>query len=391
MKDYSTKNVRENLNPEQAAIKEFRQAEYKRKFGHTSEERINQENPSPQGLFTVQLQELARVLVEKASAITDEKKKGEIENSEFAAKMALIQRSVGELGGFSKAVGNAMTSYNASLKNGTLSYGMDQFNEGVLQGLNKGTVNLVIDDDGRTVLKGVANNPLEGDFDVNIYDVPNVPKVVNKIKPINLLLDPVAQKLGLDKNGEPLMIVDKFGNKMFDSGPYDQHQKKVLEFSQGALKDLGPAGVRSYLADHMQYPQTQVKSMMEDTAFNDPNGIEWDNRGTAEAYASIDEYVGNKYNRIKKPHPETFAKFAKQRAEKIAAKKGVPAEEIVAQETIATTPGGRTSVAENIDIENQLPIKGQPSLAGAQIEEIGVAEDSPEIGIDVAELIKKYS
>ncbi len=400
MKDYNAYKAQTQLNPEQAAIKEFRQTEYKRKFGHTAEERINQENPSPQGLFTVQLQELARKLVEKASGITNEKKKGEIENAEYAAKMALIQRSVGELGAFSKSVKNAMTNYNASLKNGTLSYGMDQFNEGVLQGLNKGTVNLTIDDDGRTLLKGKANNPLEGEFDVNIYDVPNVPQVVNKIKPINQLLDPLAQGLGLDKNGEPLLIVDKFGNKMFDSGPYNQHQKEVLKYAQDALQKLGPNGVRSYLADHMQYPQTQVKAMMEDTAFNDPNGIEWDNRGTAEAYASIDEYVGNKYNRIQKPHPETFAKFAKKRAEKIAAKKGVPVEEVATQENIMPTPDGEVvedttqeTLQTGIPVEVGMPAPAPTANPLDVITGVNVEEQTSggEVDVNVEELIKKYS
>tara|TARA_R110002012_G_scaffold43135_4_gene116822 strand:+ start:9793 stop:10977 length:1185 start_codon:yes stop_codon:yes gene_type:complete len=394
MKDYNAYKAQTELNPEQAAIKEFRKTEYQRKFGHTAEERINQENPSPSGLFTVQLQALARKIVEQASALTDKKKKGDIENAEYAAKMAIVQRSVGELGGFSKAVKKAMTSYNAALKNGTLSYGMDQFNEGVLQGLNKGTVNLTIDDNGRALLHGKANNSLEGEFDVNIYDVPNVPKVVNKIKPINLLLDPVAQRLGLDKNGEPLMIVDRFGNKMFDSGPYEQHQKEVLKFSQNALQDLGPNGVRSYLADHMQYPQTQVKAMMEDTSFNDPNGIEWDNRGTAEAYASIDEYVGNKYNRIRKAHPETFAKFAKQRAEKIAAKKGVPKEQIdVAETTVVPGQGEEVSIAEDVQIENQpfKPLSPPRLVPPGTTEEAVAVEETPGGGIDVAELIKKYS
>ena len=94
------------INPEQAAIKQFRWDEYQRKFGHKSEERINQKNPSPQGLFSIKLQGIARQLVEQASAITNEKKKGDISNADYAAKMAVIKRSVGELGGFAKAVKN---------------------------------------------------------------------------------------------------------------------------------------------------------------------------------------------------------------------------------------------------------------------------------------------
>ena len=364
------------INPEQAAIKQFRWDEYQRKFGHKSEERINQKNPSPQGLFSIKLQGIARQLVEQASAITNEKKKGDISNADYAAKMAVIKRSVGELGGFAKAVKNAMQLYNASLKNGTLSYGMDQFGEGVLQGLNKGTVNIEIDEDGRALLKGKANNPLQGEFDVSIYDVPNVPKVVNKIQPIDPLLDTFVKTLGRGKNGKPLLIVDKDGNKMYDTGPYENHKAAVLKYAQNALSKLGPRGIRSYLADHMQLPQSQVKTLMEETAFTDPHsGTEWDNRGTAEAYTIMDKYLENKYQRSKQPHPETFAKFAKQGAQKIADAKGVPLEEV----TTLTE-----SITNNPNTQQQLfpPITTQEEVA---------VEETPSGGVDVAELIKKYS
>tara|TARA_B100000902_G_C27237191_1_gene878078 strand:+ start:274 stop:1413 length:1140 start_codon:yes stop_codon:yes gene_type:complete len=368
------------INPEQAAIKQFRWDEYQRKFGHKAEERINQQNPSPQGLFTVKLQGIARQLVEQASAITNEKKKGDINNADYAAKMAVIKRSVGELGGFAKSVKSAMQLYNASLKNGTLSYGMDQFGEGVLQALNKGTVNIEVDEDGRALLKGKAINPLQGEFDVNIYDIPNVPKVVNKIAPIDPLLDKFSRTLGRGTNGKPVLIIDKEGNKMYDTGPYENHKAAVLKYAQNALAKMGPRGIRSYLADHVQLPQSQVKALMEETSFTDPNsGTEWDNRGSAEAYTIMDKYLGDTYQRSKEPHPETFAKFAKQGAQKIADAKGVPLEEV----TTLTE-----SMTNNPNTQQQL---FPPTITPPSITEEVAVEETPSGGVNVAELIKKYS
>ena len=196
MKDYNPKNTLK-LNPEQQAIKDFRQAEYQRKYAIKSEDKVNQGEPSPKGQFDIQLQGLARQLVEKASDLTNKKQKGDVDNYDYAAKMAIIERSVNELGIFANAVNKATANYNKNLQEGTLSYGMDQYDEGVLQGLDQGTISLGLDKDGRAVLNGKGMNPLEGEFDVNIYDVNNIPMAVPKIKPINLTLDPVAKELGL--------------------------------------------------------------------------------------------------------------------------------------------------------------------------------------------------
>ena len=301
MKDYNPKNTLK-LNPEQQAIKDFRQAEYQRKYAIKSEDKVNQGEPSPKGQFDIQLQGLARQLVEKASDLTNKKQKGDVDNYDYAAKMAIIERSVNELGIFANAVNKATANYNKNLQEGTLSYGMDQYDEGVLQGLDQGTISLGLDKDGMAVLNGKGMNPLEGEFDVNIYDVNNIPMAVPKIKPINLTLDPVAKELGLDENGMPLLKVDKYGNKMYDSGPYEDHRLEVLDFSQNALEGMGKNGIRSYLADHMQMPQSQVKMLMEEQSYTDPQGVEWDKRGTAEAFESMHEYIGNKYNIQRKPH-----------------------------------------------------------------------------------------
>ena len=389
MKDYNPKQVYTQLNPEQQAIKDFRIAEYQRKYGIKSEDRINQDSPNPQGVFQVQLQALGRGLVEKASDLTNQKKKGEVDNYKYAADMAVIERSVNELGAFSQAAQEAMTNYNENLKNGTLSYGMDQFDEGVLQGLNKGTVQLTIDKDGRAVLAGKAQNPLVGDFDVSIYDVNNVPAPVPKIKPINLMLDPVAKELGLDENGQPLLKVDQYGNKMYDSGPYESHSKEVLDFSQDALETLGSNGVRSYLADHMQMPQSQVKMLMEDTAYTDPTGNDWDNRGTAEAFASIYDYIGSKYNRQQRPHPDTIAKLAKLKAGKIAKQKGIRPEEVSFNEALGMQESQpvEPSFVPNVQEGDPLALTTPPVAEVAAVE----TEVTPKGEIIAEELIKKYS
>ena len=379
MKDYNPKNTLK-LNPEQEAIKAFRQAEYQRKYAIRSEDKVNQEGPSPKGQFDIQLQALARELVEKASDLTNEKAKGKVDNYDYSARMAVIERSVNELGAFANAVERETANYNKNLQEGTLSYGMDQYDEGVLQGLDQGTITLGLDKDGRAVLKGKGLNPLEGEFDVSIYDVNNIPTPVPKIKPINLMLDPVAKELGVDENGVPLLKVDKYGNKMYDSGPYEDHHLQVLDFSQKALEGMGINGIRSYLADHMQMPQSQVKMLMEEQSYTDPNGVEWDNRGTAEAFGSMNEYIGNKYNRLQKPHPETVTKFAKQSAQKIAQEKGIRPEEVSPMEILG--------MEETVSI----PPATMPS-AEAPIEEeaVAVEETTPEGSIDVDELIKKYS
>jgi len=374
MKEYNPKNTLK-LNPEQQAIKDFRNIEFQRKYGIKSEDRVNQDTPNPQAIFKTQVQGLARQVVEKASDLTNKKKKGEIDNYKYAADMATIERTVDELAAFSQAAEKAMASYNENLKNGTLSYGMDQYDEGVLQGLNKGTIGLQLDKEGRAVLKGKANNSLEGEFDVNIYDVNNIPTPVPKIKPINLSLDPVAKQLGLDENGQPLIKVDQFGNKMYDSGDYKDHHKEVLDFSMEALEALGPNGVRSYLADHMQMPQSQVKMLMEDQAYTDGDGTEWDNRGTAEAFASMREYIGSKYNRQQKPHPDTIAKLAKENANKIAAKKGISPNEV--------------SFNEAIGIQEQTPML--PAPMPVESVDMQMTEQTPQGDVDVQSLIQKYS
>merc|ERR1712078_366034 len=112
--------------------------------------------------------------------------------------------------------------------------------------------------------------------------------------------------------------------------------------------------------------------LMEDKAYTDPTGMEWDNRGTAEAFASISEYIGNKYNRVQRPHPDTIAKLAKEKANKIAREKGISPEEV--------------SFSEALGIQEQMPIQpNQPTEEVAMAEE----EQSPEGKFTVDALIKK--
>ena len=66
--------------------------------------------------------------------------------------MANIQQMVGNLKQFKANINTNMRAYNEALKNGTLSYGMDQNDEAVLMALNKGEVNLDLDDNNRVML-----------------------------------------------------------------------------------------------------------------------------------------------------------------------------------------------------------------------------------------------
>ena len=117
MKNYNPNNTITKLNPEQQAIRDFRNTEYQRKYGIKSEDKINQDTPNPKGEFQVQLQALARELVETASDLTNKKKRGKVDNYDYAARMALIERSVGELGAFANTTEKAMASYNENLQN----------------------------------------------------------------------------------------------------------------------------------------------------------------------------------------------------------------------------------------------------------------------------------
>ena len=323
MKDYNPGLAFQKNSPEQKIIKDARNLEYEKQFKRTSEDRLNQEHPTPIGIFKTQVQGIAREIVKKASDLTNKKKKGELDNSKYAAEMASIDQMVSRLGQFAKTGEANIQAYKTALREGTLSYGMDQNDEGVLKSLINGDVALAIDDDGKVKMEGKATNPLTGEFDVNIYDFVNVPAPVNRIRPINLSLDPFAKSLGLDANGQPITRLDEQGRPIYDTGDFSEHKQPTLEFIQDALETAGPSGVRSYLGDHMNLPNSEIKRLMENINYNDGEN-DWDDEGTQKVYESLNEYIGNKYQRQRKPHPDTLAAMTTNQASQIAAKKNVP-------------------------------------------------------------------
>ena len=388
MKDYNPGLAAQKNNPEQKIIRDARNIEYDRQFKKTSEQRLNQEYPNPTGIFDAEVQGIARAIVEKASDLTNEKKKGDIGNAEYAAEMANIQQMVGNLKSFKANINTNMRAYNEALKNGVLSYGMDQNDEAVLIGLNKGEINLDLDENNRVKLTGKANNPVTGEFDVNIYDAINIPGPVTKIAPINLLLDPVAKSLGLDQTGQPQVKIDEFGRKILDTGDISEHKQDIIEFSQNALDEVGPRGIRSYLGDHMNLSNQEIKNLMEHLNFNDGDH-EWENAGQAKVFQSLNDYIGNKYQRQRRPHPDTLAAQVSNQASQIAAGKQV---QLASDDVTQPMPGGGM-------LQTDAMVMNDPS---AGVEDIGVMqafvpepEPSPlkktKKSNKALKLIKKYS
>lgn len=393
--EYNPNDARRKTSPEQQIIRANRNLEYDRKFKKSAEDRLNQENPTPQGVFKVQSQAVAREIVGKANELVNKKRKGEISNADFAAQMAATEQMVSNLGNFTKTVESNLALYNDMLKNGTLSYGIDQHEEAVLQAIDRGDVKLALDKDGRVRMEGVGKHPMEGNFDVNIYDFVNIPKPFRKMKPINLLVDPFVKNLGLDENGMPRARTNENGQLVYDSGDYAEHDKEVLDFTLNALENAGPEGVRSFLGDHLNIPNKEIKALAEDVNFVDEEGLEFEDAAQAAAFKNLNGYMNAKYTRQVRPHPDTIANSAAVSAADIASKKQVmlPAqEEVQAQQTeVMQTPQGTVVETANEEI---LP----PSIFSDKEEVVEdsqaeVVEQSPLTMKDIsaADLIKKYS
>lgn len=393
--EYNPNDARRKTSPEQQIIRANRSLEYDRKFKKSAEDRLNQENPTPQGVFKVQSQAVAREIVGKANELVNKKRKGEISNADFAAQMAATEQMVSNLGNFTKTVESNLALYNDMLKNGTLSYGIDQHEEAVLQAIDRGDVKLALDKDGRVRMEGVGRHPMEGNFDVNIYDFVNIPKPFRKMKPINLLVDPFVKNLGLDENGMPRAKTNENGQLVYDSGDYAEHDKEVLDFTLNALENVGPEGVRSFLGDHLNIPNNEIKALAEDVNFVDEEGLEFEDAAQAAAFKNLNGYMNGKYTRQVRPHPDTIANSAAVSAADIASKKQVmlPAqEEVQAQQTeVMQTPQGVVAETANEEI---LP----PSIFSDKEEVVEdsqaeVVEQSPLTMKDIsaADLIKKYS
>jgi hypothetical protein len=391
--EYNPNDARRKTSPEQQIIRANRNLEYDRKFKKSAEDRLNQENPTPQGVFKVQSQAVAREIVGKANELVNKKRKGEISNADFAAQMAATEQMVSNLGNFTKTVESNLALYNDMLKNGTLSYGIDQHEEAVLQAIDKGDVKLALDKDGRVRMEGVGRHPMEGNFDVNIYDFVNIPKPFRKMKPINLLVDPFVKNLGLDENGMPRARTNENGQLVYDSGDYAEHDKEVLDFTLNALENAGPEGVRSFLGDHLNIPNKEIKALAEDVNFVDEEGLEFEDAAQAAAFKNLNGYMNGKYTRQVRPHPDTIANSAAVSAADIASKKQVklPAQEDVQQTEVMQTPQGVVAETANEEI---LP----PSIFSDKEEVVEdsqaeVVEQSPLTMKDIsaADLIKKYS
>ena len=386
--EYNPNDARKKTSPEQQIIRANRNLEYDRKFKKSAEDRLNQENPTPQGVFKVQSQAVAREIVGKANELVNKKRKGEISNADFAAQMAATEQMVSNLGNFTKTVESNLALYNDMLKNGTLSYGIDQHEEAVLQAIDRGDVKLALDKDGRVRMEGVGKHPMEGNFDVNIYDFVNIPKPFRKMKPINLLVDPFVKNLGLDENGMPRARTNENGQLVYDSGDYAEHDKEVLDFTLNALENVGPEGVRSFLGDHLNIPNKEIKALAEDVNFVDEEGLEFEDAAQAAAFKNLNGYMNAKYTRQVRPHPDTIANSAAVSAADIASKKQVmlPAqEEVQAQQTeVMQTPQGTVAetAVENINEPITMDL-GQPIQA----------ESTPikMKALSAADLIKKYS
>ena len=391
--EYNPNDARRKTSPEQQIIRANRSLEYDRKFKKSAEDRLNQENPTPQGVFKVQSQAVAREIVGKANELVNKKRKGEISNADFAAQMAATEQMVSNLGNFTKTVESNLALYNDMLKNGTLSYGIDQHEEAVLQAIDRGDVKLALDKDGRVRMEGVGRHPMEGNFDVNIYDFVNIPKPFRKMKPINLLVDPFVKNLGLDENGMPRARTNENGQLVYDSGDYAEHDKEVLDFTLNALENVGPEGVRSFLGDHLNIPNNEIKALAEDVNFVDEEGLEFEDAAQAAAFKNLNGYMNGKYTRQVRPHPDTIANSAAVSAADIASKKQVmlPAQEDVQQTEVMQTPQGVVAETANEEI---LP----PSIFSDKEEVVEdsqaeVVEQSPLTMKDIsaADLIKKYS
>lgn len=398
--EYNPQEARKKTSPEQQMIREARNLEYDRKFKKSAEERLNQDNPTPLGVFKVQARDVARKIVNKANELVIKKDKGEISNEDFAANMAMTEQMVGNLGKFTTAVETNLASYNNMLKNGQLSYGMDQHEEAVLQAIDKGEVKLDLDKEGQVILEGKGNHPIKGGFDVSIYDFFNVPKPVKKIPPINNLLDPYINNLGLDENGMPRTKTNEKGELVYDSGEYGEHSREVLGFTIDALKEAGPAGIRSFLGDHLNIPNEEIKGLAEDVNYIDEDGQEFEDGAQARAFKDLNGYMENRYTRQMRPHPDTIARNAQASAAQIAAQKQVMLpgqEEIQAQQTeVMQTPQGTIAETATEDVMQKptTDLEGEPIMDNEVISEsIEETVESPikMKKLSAKDLIKKYS
>ena len=406
MEMYNPREAAKKESPEQQIIAASRRVEYDRQFKRAAEDKLNQENPTPENIFKVQAQGIARQIVEGANNLVNKKGKGEISNADFASDMAMVDQMVDNLGNFTTGIEKSLAIYKEMLMEGTLSYGMDQHDEAVLQAIDKGEVKLALDKEGRVKMEGKGNHAIKGLFDVSIYDFYNIPQPVKKLPPINNLLKPFVDKLGVDENGMPITRVDQFGNMIYDTGDLSEHDADILDFTSNAIVEAGPEGIRSYLGDHLNLPSEEVKALAENINYTDENGNNWANQADAVAHDSMKDFAGGQYRRQTRPHPDTIANNASRSATEIATQKQVPlinpdpkAQEVQMQQTeVMQTPQGEVAETATEDVVGpissslQQPVQAQSEEVSADITEQMIAETPLKMKtLSAKDLIKKYS
>ena len=161
----------------------------------------------------------------------------------------------------------------------------------------------------------------------------------------------------------------------------------------------------------MNLPQNEVKKLVENINYTDEIGDSWSNEAESEANMSIIDYMGNRYQRKKRPHPDTIALNAANEAANIASGKGVnlPSQpgfeaqkaqpNIQAQETeLMETPQGVVAETSTEDVTNIPVPKKSVDLTPVQqpVEEV-ISDQTVETtpikmkALSAADLIKKYS
>ena len=214
----------------------------------------------------------------------------------------------------------------------------------------------------------------------------------------NNLLDPYINNLGLDENGMPKATTNEKGELVYDSGEYSDHSREVLGFTIDALKSAGPSGIRSFLGDHLNIPNEEIKALAEDVNYIDEEGQEFDDGAQARAFKDLNGYMEGRYTRQMRPHPDTIARNAQTSAAQIAAQKQVMLpgqEEIQAQQTeVMQTPQG--TIAETVTEDTTVP-NAAANMYEPQVEVQDTVEETVEEtpikmkSSSAKDLIKKYS
>jgi len=125
----------------------------------------------------------------------------------------------------------------------------------------------------------------------------------------------------------------------------------------------------------------EIKNLVEHLNFNDGDH-EWRNAAEARAFQDLNEYIENKYQRQRKPHPDTLASNVSNQASKIAAGK-----QVVLEPDNITTPTA-APMAEPTVLEPQAAQEPPIEEVSPDLSPFTYKEKSKNKAL---ELIKKYS